>query len=226
MQAIQRLVPVARIVVCLLIVLTVVNRVMLAVAAAFPDLLPYHMEGAGFTQDISQRVAAAEQQYPPDAARGRYLCALLGLSTFREACDLGLLTQLTGQKCRFLGLCGAGPSLEDIPDQSASLRAGTLRPDLVVIGINEVHEAKPTAAEAAANARQHVSLEQALLHGDVRNVLKHFRDQLWFFVRRQDVSLETESILLDAKVKIVRNGLAFREPHQRPVERNDPPGNA
>jgi hypothetical protein len=203
MQAIRRLLPVAHIVLLLLIAMIAINQVMLTVAHAYPDWLPYHMEGAGFTEDIAQRVAAAEYRYPSDAAHGQYLCALLGLSSFREASDLQLMTRLTDDKCRLLGLCGAGPSLEDIADQSASLRDSTLRPDLVFIGINEFHQAKPTAEVAAANARERVTFGHALIHGDVRGIFKPLRDNIWFYQRRQDVSLESESVLLNAKVKIV-----------------------
>ncbi|MGD0464562.1 MAG: hypothetical protein ABSB74_18910 [Tepidisphaeraceae bacterium] len=203
MQAIRRLLPVAHIVLLLLIVMIAINQAMLAVARAYPDWLPYHMEGTGFTEDIAQRVAAAEESYPRDAARGRYLCALLGLSSFREASDLQLMTRLTDDKCRLLGLCGAGPSLEDIADQSASLRDSTLRPDLVLIGINEFHQTKLTAEAVAAGARQRLTFRQALSRGDLRNFLKPLRDKIWFYQRRQDVSLESESVLLDAKVKIV-----------------------
>jgi hypothetical protein len=203
MQAIRRLIPVAHIVLLILIAMIAINQVMLTVAHAYPDWLPYHMEGTGFTEDIAQRVTAAEYRYPSDAAQGQYLCALLGLSSFREASDRQLMTQLTDDKCRLLGLCGAGPSLEDIADQSASLRESTLRPDLVFIGINEFHQAKPTAEVAAANARDQVTFGRALMHGDVRNILKPLRDRIWFYQRRQDVSLESESALLNAKVKIV-----------------------
>jgi hypothetical protein len=204
MQAIRRLLPIFHVAVCLVIALVVINEAMVKVADAYPNWLPYHMEGTGFTEDISQRVAAAERRYPADAARGQYLCAMLGLSSFREGLDLHEMTEATGGRCRFLGLCGAGPSLEDIPDQSEALRAGSLRPDLVVIGINEFHQAKPTAAVAAANSRRRVTLREAFLHGDVRNVMKYYRDRFWFYDRRQDVSLESESILLAGKVKILR----------------------
>jgi hypothetical protein len=204
MQAIRRLLPVAHIVLLLLAAMIVINQAMLAVAREYPDWLPYHMEGTGFTEDIAQRVAAAEDQYPADAAHGQYLCALLGLSSLREASDLQLMTQLTDDKCRLLGLCGAGPSLEDIADQSASLRESTLRPDLVIIGVNEFHQAKPTAEVAAANARERVTFKEALMRGDLRDILKPIRDKFWFYQRRQDVSLESESVLLNAKVKIVR----------------------
>ncbi len=203
MQAIRRLLPAAHITLLLLIVMIVVNQVMLSVAHAYPGWLPYHMEGVGFTEDIAQRVAAAEERYPADAARGQYLCALLGLSSFREASDLQVMTNLTDNKYRFLGLCGAGPAMEDIADQSASLRESTLRPDLILIGINEFHQIKPTADVAAANARVHVTFREALSRGDVRNILKPLRDNFWFYERRQDVSLESESVLLSAKVKIV-----------------------
>jgi hypothetical protein len=94
--------------------------------------------------------------------------------------------------------------LEDIADQSASLRQSTLRPDLVLIGVSEFLQAKPTADVAAANAREHVTFAEALKRGDVRNILKPLRDNFWFYTRRQDVSLESESLLLGAKVKIVR----------------------
>ncbi|HEY1922412.1 MAG TPA: hypothetical protein VGG44_06575 [Tepidisphaeraceae bacterium] len=204
MQAIRRLLPVAHIVVLLLVAMIAINQVMLSIAHAYPDWLPYHMEGTGFTEDIAQRVAAAEDRYPSDAAHGQYLCALLGLSSLREASDLQLMTRLTDDKVRLLGLCGAGPSLEDIADQSASLRDSTLHPDLVIIGINEFHQAKPTAEVAAANARERVTFTQALMHGDMRDILKPLRDKIWFYQRRQDVSLESESVLLSAKVKIVR----------------------
>jgi hypothetical protein len=203
MQAIRRLLPVAHIVLLILVAMIAINQVMLAVAHAYPDWLPYHMEGTGFTEDIAQRVAAAEDRYPNDAAHGQYLCALLGLSSFREASDLQLITRLTNDKCRLLGLCGAGPSLEDIADQSASLRESTLRPDLVLIGINEFHQAKPTAEVAAANYRERVTFKEALMHGDMRDILKPIREKIWFYQRRQDVSLESESVLLNAKVKIV-----------------------
>jgi hypothetical protein len=203
MQAIRRLLPIAHIVLLLLLMLSIVNAAMHMVARRYPNWLPYHMEGTGFSDDIAQRVAAAEERYPRDAARGRYLCAMLGLSSFREASDLQLMTRLTDDKCRLLGLCGAGPSLEDIANQSAPLRDSTLRPDLVLIGINEFHQAKPTVEMAVAYVRSRLTFGQALMRGDVRIAFKILRDDSWFYQRRQDVSLDSEAVLLSAKVKIV-----------------------
>ncbi len=224
MQAIRRLLPVAHIVLLLLIVMIAINQAMLAVARAYPDWLPYHMEGTGFTEDIAQRVAAAEDQYPRDAARGQYLCALLGLSSFREASDLQLMTRLTDDKCRLLGLCGAGPSLEDIADQSASLRDSTLRPDLVLIGINEYHQAKPTAEAAAANARQRLTFREALMRGDVRNILKPLRDEVWFYQRRQERQFG-KRIRPPQRQGEDRpcDGRSHGEPHHRSMAGNDSP---
>jgi hypothetical protein len=203
MQAIRRLLPVAHIVLLLLLMLIALNEAMRLVARRYPDWLPYHMEGTGFSDDIAQRVAAAEERYPADAAQGRYLCAMLGLSSFREASDLQLMTRLTDDKFRLLGLCGAGPSFEDIANQSAPLRDSTLRPDLVLIGINEFHQAKPTVQMAVAFVRSRLTLQGALLRGDVRTAFKILRDGSWFYQRRQDISLDSETVLLSAKVKIV-----------------------
>ena len=199
----RRMIPLAKVLAGLFVIALLLNCAFLAVDHYRPDWLPRQMEGTGFSDDIAQRIAAAQNAYPADAARGKYLCVLLGLSSIREASDLKLMTELTHGDCRILGLGGAGPSMEDINLQSASLRHSTLRADLVVIGINEFNQAKPTSAERAVLSSQQVTLKGAILHHNLRDIAKQLLTYVWFYQHRQDISLNLESMLLRDKTKIL-----------------------
>ena len=212
MQAIKRLIPVAQIACWGVIALLVVNAVLWGVDAVTPNWLPYRMAGEGFRDDITQRVQAAQVRYAADVGHDEYFCVLLGLSSLREGTDLKLLGQLGSAKCRYLGLCGAGPALDAIPEEAHELEDSKLRPDLVIIGVNEFLQAKPVAPPTEAGGASggggaatpvHSKFIGDLLHHDLRNMVKDVLSWVWFYERRRDVSGEIESLLLSGKEKIL-----------------------
>ncbi|HTW94895.1 MAG TPA: hypothetical protein VMD30_08895 [Tepidisphaeraceae bacterium] len=199
----RRLIPLLCLLFFLAVLIALLSGIMWRIDHKFPNWLPARMQGTGFDTDISQRVAAAETKFPADAKTGKYLCAFLGLSSIREASDLAGITEASGGRCRILGLCAAGPTLQDIDHYGTYLLDSNLRPDLVIIGVNEFNEAKPTAEQINAMARQRVTLMSAIRRHDVRNAAKLVLNDIWFYYRRQDVSLEFESLLENANAHIV-----------------------
>jgi len=167
-----------------------------------PDWLRYRMAGAGFESDITQRIEAAEHDYrqrvvPADV----HLCALIGLSGMREGGDLVQLTKLLGGRCRFIGLSGAGGQIDTLAEQTRRLLSGTLRPDVVVIGIAETLLVRPAPPREQAAARW--PLLQALRQGDFWGLASQAKASLWFVVRRDDVKGAVEQVLLDWKQNLL-----------------------
>lgn len=168
-----------------------------------PGWLPFRLAGAGFENDIVQRIAAAESQYRDGRLRAdKFLCALIGLSGLRESADLKTMTAVSGDRCRYLGLSGAGGAIDTITEQTRRLLDGSLRPDVAVIGITDFLLVKPLPPRPGADEAS--PWIDAARHGDLRLLAKLAKDGLWFIERRRDVNGAVESALLDGKQTMLR----------------------
>jgi hypothetical protein len=221
--AIQRVGAVASVALALGVVATGVSVAMHATHLVSPDWLPYRLAGGGFEKDIVQRIEAAEGLYKNNALPDeRPLCALIGLSGLREAGDLKQLARLSDNRCRFIGLSGAGGAIDTLGEQSRRLLDGTLRPDVAVVGIAEFLLVKPAPPRPAAPGGGDTTPAwvDALRRGDVRLVAKTFKDGLWFIERRRDVNGTAEAAMVGVKQTLLRvmgaTGSATNNPLQDP----------
>ncbi len=163
--------------------------------------LPKVVTGTGFLEDNRQRIEGAVQE----CAEGRvgadeYLCAIMGLSNVREAVPLQVVSEEAGLPCRYLGLGAAGLGMPDLAAQARLLLDSELRPDLVLLGIGP-HQMVDTRPKPSAFQ---VNFLDLLRHGDFRNAAIEIRNGIWFYARRQDVSITVERCLLDARATMFR----------------------
>ncbi len=178
----------------------VVNGVLQGLSAA--SILtwpPRILAGNGYLDDNRQRVDAARDEYRHGLIKSDdHLGAFVGISNLREDIDLKTVQDLAGSNWRFLGLGGAGFAVSDIAPHAEALLASDLRPDLVVLGIglHQLIDIPPTSGAFNPGVAEY------LRRGDVRNVAIGIRDWLWFYSRRQDVSVSTESAVLDARERL------------------------
>ena len=187
-----------------LIAVTLVLNVGLQLSTALaPGWLPFRLAGAGFENDIVQRIAAAESQYRDGSLRGeKFLCVLIGLSGLRESADLKTMTTVSADRCRYLGLSGAGGAIDTLTEQTRRLLDGSLRPDVAIIGITDFLQVKPLPPKPGAGEAS--PWADAARHGDIRLLAKMAKDGLWFIERRRDVNGAVESALMDGKQTMLR----------------------
>jgi hypothetical protein len=155
--------------------------------------LPARLTGGGFVEDIQQRIAGATEAYRNGSVAGdKYLCVLVGISDLREAADLKTLSTEAGNSWRFLGGAGAGPGVSAIRDFAELLINSSLRPDLVVIGLNPVQlldTMLPNRIERVAAAAEK---ENASAFSAAVDLLKR---SIWMHERRKDISLAAQDLL-------------------------------
>lgn len=180
-----------------------INLVLHLSTTVAPDWLPYRLAGAGYANDITQRVEAAERQYRDGSLRDqKYLCALIGLSGLREAVDLKVMSEVNAN-CRYIGLGGAGAAMETIAEEASGFFASKLRPDVAVVGIADFLLVKP-APPGAGGGADAAPWMAALREGRVRDLARMARDGLWFIERRRDVNGAVEEALIAGKMSILR----------------------
>jgi hypothetical protein len=171
----------------------------------WPDWLPYRLAGGGYERDIVQRIEAAEGFYKNHATGDeRYLCAVIGLSGMREAGDLETMTKASDNKCRYIGLCGAGGAFDTLAEQTRRLLDGSLRPDVAVVGIAEFLLITPKPPKPSTSTEESSPWLSALRCGDIHLMAKMFKDGLWFNERRRDVNGTVEAFLMGAKQTMLR----------------------
>lgn len=181
-----------------------------------PNWLPYRLAGRGYEDDIVQRIEAAEAAFRSGKLQdGRHLCAVIGLSGMREAADLKLMTAATDERCRFIGLSGAGGALDTLAEQARRLLSGSLRPDVAVVGVGEFLLIKPVAPKADGD--QSSPWVDAMRRGDIRRVAKMVKDGLWFIERRRDVNGTVEAGLIGVKQEMLRLLGSEREAENNPL---------
>jgi hypothetical protein len=208
-----------------------INLVLHLSTTVAPEWLPYRAAGAGYANDIAQRVESVEQQYQDGRLHDqKYFCALIGLSGLREAIDLKVMAQ-ANPNCRYMGLGGAGVAMDTIAEESRSFFTSKLRPDVAVVGIADFLLVKP-APPGAAGADGSPWLA-ALRDGRVRDLARMARDWLWFVERRRDVNTAVEEVLIVCKLSVLRflgaNAAAQQNPLADPwreMIRNEVPEHA
>jgi hypothetical protein len=171
--------------------------------------LPKVTAGAGYTEDNRQRVAAACDEYQKgQVAPDEPLCAIVGLSNVREAVSLKVVSAEAKVTCRYMALGAAGVGMPTLKQQASILHASELRPDLVLVGLgpHQMVDARPKPG------KHQQGVLAPLRQGDFRNAALAVRDWLWFYDRRQDVSLTTEAALLDVRADLFRRfGVRLQE---------------
>lgn len=196
---IARVWPLFKAGISLVLVAVLLNLVLTLLTSWFPEWLPHRMAGSGFRKDIEQRVTAASQQLAskPTESKER-LCALIGLSSFREAVDLKLLSQSDDIECRYLGLCGAGADLKAMESLATPLLESSLRPDLVIFGVNEfliagLSSVVPEKTDIPNASQSDVVRVDAMTAGStlsfVRGHAKNLSKWIWLRERRKDLSM-------------------------------------
>jgi hypothetical protein len=211
---VRQMIPLLRIGFCLLMALVVLDVAMNIATACYPNWLPYRLAGVGFSRDIEQRVDAATKQYQLGAVDPRsHLCALVGLSSLREAVDLALLTEIDGLDCHYLGLCTAGGEIKSIKTDAQAMINSPLKPDLVVVGLNEFLLADLTHAlakqentdPAQSTSRGWIlNLAGFLKSGDWRGAARIVARSVWFRQRRGDVRSAFEDALSAINRNLIR----------------------
>ena len=148
--------------------------------------LPARLTGGGFVEDIQQRIAGATEAYRNGSVAGdKYLCVLVGISDLREAADLKILSAEAGNSWRFLGGASAGPGVSAIQRFADLFINSSLRPDLVVIGLNPVQLLDtflPNRIERVAAAAKK---QNATSYSTVVDLLKR---SIWVHERRKDIA--------------------------------------
>lgn len=209
-KTLMRMLTLCRVFTGLIVMVLVINALLNLSTDLWPNWLPRKMTGNGFHEDITNRVHKAQQAYAKDPTlTDSKLCVIMGLSSQREAAELSILNQLDGIDARYLGLCGAGPSLSTIKDQCSALFSSDLKPDLAVIGINlhlqvdplVISKIRPVVHETE-QSKSLIPILSPLLKGDLRKAYGQTRERAWFHVRRRDVSIEVKE-----KLYIVNNML-------------------
>ena len=202
-NAFQRLAAPVAVGLGLAVVALVLNLGLQLSTVMAPGWLPFRLAGAGFENDIVQRIAAAESQYRDGSLRGeKFLCVLIGLSGLRESADLKTMTAASADRCRYLGLSGAGGAIDTLTEQTRRLLDGSLRPDVAVIGITDFLQVKPLPPQPGASEAS--PWTDAARRGDIRLLAKLAKDGLWFIERRRDVNGAVESALMDGKQTMLR----------------------
>lgn len=159
--------------------------------------LPQRLTGGGFVEDIQQRIAGATEEYRVGSVSGdKYLCVLVGISDLREAADLKTLSAEAGESWRFLGGAGAGPGISSIRDFAELLINSSLRPDLVVIGLNPVQLLDTTLPGQIENVAAEAADQNVSSFSTAINNLKR---SVWVRERRKDVSLTAGDLLHTVK---------------------------
>lgn len=162
--------------------------------------LPARLTGGGFVEDVQQRIAGAIEAYRDGSVTGdKYLCVLVGISDLREAADLKILSAEAGNSWRFLGGAGAGPGVSTIRDFAELFINSSLRPDLVVIGLNPVQlldTILPGRIEGVADvaAKRNESA--------YRTAVALLKRSVWVRERRKDVSLTVGDLLHTVKARV------------------------
>ena len=164
--------------------------------------LPARLTGGGFVEDIQQRIAGATEAYRNGSVAGdKYLCVLVGISDLREAADLKILSAEAGNSWRFLGGAGAGPGVSAIQRFADLFINSSLRPDLVVIGLNPVQlldTILPNRIERVAAAAK---TQNATWYNTVVDLLKR---SIWVHERRKDISLAAQDLLHVVKAWVLQ----------------------
>jgi len=195
-----------------------VNCVLQAMSAA--SILkwpPKVLAGNGFLEENRRRVANVLEEYSEGKiAPDEHLGVFVGISNLREDVDLKVVDETIGTDWRFLGLGGAGFALPDIGPHAEALLASQLRPDLVILGFG-LHQLVDTRPKPGAFDPGFIGYVR---RGDWRNTAIAIRNWLWFYARRQDVTMATESSLLDARDRVFHSW-NVRIPEPR-VGRNSP----
>lgn len=181
------------------------NGGMLALDAACPGWLPQQMAGSGFEQDIRARVHSAEEYLNQHDDERDQLAVVLGLSGAREGVLLAELAQHDEPLAyRYLGLCGAGGTVQTIAKQSQALFTSELQPRLAVLGITPFALIPPAQATADDDqAAQQSDLLLALKQHNPRLLYRALRKRFWFYSRRRDASDLVTAKLQDGKLALL-----------------------
>jgi hypothetical protein len=156
------------------------------------DWLPARLTGGGFVEDIQQRIAGATEAYRNGSvASDKYLCVLVGISELREAADLKVLSIEAGNSWRFLGGAGAGLGVAAIRHFADLFINSSLRPDLVVIGLNPVQ----FLDAFLPNRIERVSAAERKNATWYETAVDLFKRSIWVRERRKDISLAAQDAL-------------------------------
>lgn len=162
--------------------------------------LPHAVSGTGYLADNRSRVAAVTEMWPREP-HGTRLLTFVGISNVREDIDLGVVERSAATAgWRYLGLGGAGLGMPDVAAHAGTVLDSGLVPDVLVLGL-ALHQLIDSRPRPRA---KDIGVVGYARRGDLRNVVTSLRGQLWFYARRQDVSLATENSLLDLRARLFR----------------------
>ena len=163
--------------------------------------LPHRISGSGFVEDNYQRTTVASEEYRSGRIPStEYLCAVVGISSIREAMNLEIFSAAIGTGWRVLGIGGAGAGIESVQENAGALLDSDLKPDLVILGVTPLQLLDLMLAKHLnALTREFVAprLTPPLM-------LQTVKSWTWVYTRRQDISLWTQGILLQARRAILR----------------------
>jgi hypothetical protein len=195
--------PYVQIGIALLLAVTILNGLLMLLDKT-PAMrwLPARLTGGGFVEDIQQRIAGATQAYRNGSVTGdKYLCVLVGISDLREAADLKVLLAEAGHSWRFLGGAGAGPGVSTIQHFADMFINSSLRPDLVIIGLNPVQlldTILPGRIERVAAAAENQNTTA------YSTAVGFFKRSIWVHERRKDISLAVQDLLHMVKTRVLQ----------------------